>query len=70
MSNIDPTEFHALRNELRELRRDVKDLVEAWRTAQGIVRVVRLIGAVAKWLAGVGAAFAALWAMLKWGIGK
>lgn len=70
MGEVSESEFHELRKEVTLLRKDVKDLVDAWRTAQGIVRVVRLVGGVAKWLAGVVAACAALWAMVKWGFGK
>lgn len=70
VNDIDPQEFQALRAEMKEMRADIKDLVNAWRTAQGVVRVVRLIGAVAKWLAGVGGSIAALWAILKYGLGR
>lgn len=67
MRDIEPHEFDALRKDVIELRKDVRDLVEAWRTAQGIVRVVRTIGNVAKWIAGVVAAMAAFWFILKTG---
>ena len=68
MSNVEPSEFHALRDEVREMRRDMQELVQAWQTAQGVVRFVRWIGNVTKWIAGVVAAVVALWALLKMGI--
>lgn len=51
-------ELHSLRREVRELSGNVQDLVEAWRTAHGVVRFV-------KWLGGLATAGAALWALIQ-----
>lgn len=56
----DDNEFAALRREVAELKADVKDLVEAWRTAKGIVALVKWVGALAT-------AVTAVWAMFKLG---
>jgi len=67
VSNIEPHEFDSLRKEVIELRKDVRDLVDAWKTAQGIVRFVRILGNFAKWVSGVVAAVVALWVLIKMG---
>lgn len=51
------TRIDLLKKEIAELRADVRELVDAWNAARGIVRFVRLIGWVA---AAVGAVFAAI----------
>lgn len=51
-------EVAALREEMQELKSSVKDLVDAWRTASGVVRFV-------KWLASVATAFGVIVALLK-----
>ena len=55
-------EISAMKTELDELRTDVKGLVEAWRTANGVV-------AFAKWLAGISTAVGILWAAFKLKLG-
>lgn len=55
-------EMAALKTELDELRTDIKGLVEAWRTASGVVAFV-------KWLAGISTAVGVLWAAFKFKIG-
>lgn len=40
-------ELHELREEVAALRQDVQGLVEAWRTATGVVRAVKWLGKVA-----------------------
>lgn len=67
MSNIDPNEFQTLVREVEGLRGDVKELVDAWKTARGVVRFVRLLGNITKWAAGVVAAVMAVWALIKMG---
>ena len=49
----------ALRTEVTELRDGVHDLVEAWRLAAGLLRVVKVISAIA-------AGLAALWSFIGW----
>lgn len=51
-------EMHSLRREVRELSGNVQDLVEAWRTAHGVVRFV-------KWMGSLAVAVAALWALIQ-----
>jgi hypothetical protein len=57
---IDHADFHALRREVAELRSDVRELIDAWTAAKGLVRLVKLVGALA-------ATYAAVWAALKLG---
>lgn len=47
-----------MKDDLKELRQEVKDLLDAWKTATNVLAFV-------KWLAGIGAAFAFLWAIIK-----
>lgn len=68
MKDVEPGEFRALRDEVQEMRKDLKQLLDAWQTAQGAVRFVRILGNITKWIAGVVAAVVALWALLKMGI--
>lgn len=49
-------EIHECREEVKQLSSDVRDLIEAWQTARGLVKFVKLIGSIAT-------AFAALWAL-------
>lgn len=53
--------LESLAREVRALRGDVRELVSAWNTARGVVRFVKLIGAMAT-------SVAAIWAL--WRIGK
>lgn len=60
--------LESLRSEVRECRKDIADmrdaikgLVEAWSTARGLVKFVKLIGTLA-------GGIAAIWAL--WRIGK
>lgn len=50
-------EVHALRVEVRDLNSQVRGLVEAWQTAQGVVRFVKVMGSLAT-------AVAAIWALV------
>ena len=50
-------EMHALRIEVRDLNQQVRGLVEAWETAQGIVRFMKFLGTMAT-------AGAAIWALV------
>ena len=40
-------EVHALRVEVRDLNAQVRGLVEAWKTAQGVVKFMKLLGSLA-----------------------
>lgn len=51
-------EVRQLQREVAELSANVRDLVEAWRTARGVVRAVKVLGAIAT-------SFAAMWALVK-----
>jgi hypothetical protein len=55
-------EVHHLRREVSELSSNVSALVDAWKTAQGVVRFVKVVGAIAT-------SAAALWALVKLGTG-
>lgn len=64
MSDVEPRnaevshhEMRQLRNEVRELSQQVHDLVEAWNTARGLVRFVKVLGQLAT-------AGAAIWVIL------
>lgn len=47
-----------MKDDIKALRQEVKDLLDAWRTATNVLAFI-------KWLAGIGAAAAFLWAALK-----
>jgi hypothetical protein len=47
-----------LKNQVDRLEKSVKELVDAWNTAGGIVKAV-------KWASGVAVALSAAWAVLK-----
>jgi len=53
-------EMHALRVEVRDLNQQVRGLVEAWETAQGIVKFMKFLGTMAT-------AGAAIWALVSMG---
>lgn len=50
-------ELQALRKEVRELNEQVRGLVEAWETAQGVVKFMKFLGTMAT-------AGAAIWALV------
>ena len=50
-------EVHALRIEVRDTTEQVRGLVEAWRTAQGVVKFMKMLGSMA-------AACGAVWALV------
>lgn len=52
------TELTSIKNEVRTLSAEVSGLLEAWRTASGVVSFV-------KWLSGIVTAAGILWAALK-----
>lgn len=56
-------EVHHLRREVTELSSNVRDLVEAWRTARGVVRFVKVLG-------GIATSAAAIWALVKLSMGS
>ena len=60
MSEPNSTEIALLRQEVRDLTVQVHDLVDAWNTARGVVKFVKLLGSLA-------ASAAAVWALIKLG---
>jgi hypothetical protein len=62
MTEIDANEIRELRREVEEMRKDVRDLIDAWRTARGVVRFV-------KYVAGFATALTSLWALVKLAMG-
>lgn len=46
---------------IKEELKKVAEVVEAWEDAKGFVKTIRTIGEVAKWIAVVSAAVAAIW---------
>jgi len=74
LANGDPfrvqlaAELAEIRERQREQAADTKELcglLEAWRSAKGAIRVLVWVGAVAKWIAGVGLGLTLLWAAAK-----
>jgi hypothetical protein len=57
---IERDDFHALQNEVAELRSDVRELIDAWKAAKGLVRLV-------KFLAALAVAYATVWSAFKIG---
>jgi hypothetical protein len=57
---VDHADIEALRNEVAELRSDVRDLIDAWKAAKGLVRLV-------KFLASLAVAYAAVWSAIRMG---
>lgn len=55
-------EMEDLRKEVHTLSKEVAGLVDAWKTASGVVAFV-------KWLAGISAAISVLWAAFKIKVG-
>ena len=51
-------ELHHLRRDVTELSKDVRDLVAAWNAARGMLRFIRLLGAIA-------ASLTTVWAFVK-----
>lgn len=52
------SDVNQMKDDLKELRQEVKDLLDAWKTATNVLAFV-------KWLAGIGTAVAFLWAVIK-----
>lgn len=52
-----------LSREVAELSNNVRDLVEAWRTARGVVRFVKVLG-------GAATGVMAIWALIKLTLGS
>lgn len=50
-------ELQQLRNEVAALRQDIHGLLEAWRTASGVVKAVKWVGKLATAVAGIYALF-------------
>lgn len=54
-------EVHHLRREVSELSQNVRDLVDAWNTARGVVRFVKTLGSIATAGAALWALFTLIW---------
>ena len=74
LANGDPfrvqlaAELAEIRAKQQEQAVDIKELrglLEAWRSAKGAIRVLGWIGAVSKWIAGAGIGLGLLWAAIK-----
>jgi hypothetical protein len=63
MSNTDPNDLLRVEAKVDKLSADVQGLLDAWKTATGVVRFVKFLG-------GVGTAVAALWALIQLGSHK
>lgn len=57
---MDNAELIELRQEIADLRNDVRGLLDAWNTAKGLVKFV-------KFLSGLATAVTAIWALFKLG---
>lgn len=51
-------DMDSVKDDVKALRQEVKDLLDAWKTATNVLAFI-------KWLAGIGTAAAFLWAALK-----
>lgn len=51
--------------ELSEVLKQLRELLEAWNNTKGAFVTIRFIGNAIKWVVGVGAAFAILWAAFR-----
>lgn len=51
-------DMDSVKDDLKALRKEIKDLVDAWKTANNVLSFV-------KWLSGTGIAIAAFWTLLK-----
>lgn len=54
-------ELQELSREVKELKAAVKDLVEAWNTARGMVRFIKWMGGIATAATAIAAALKFLW---------
>lgn len=52
-----------MKDDMKGLRQEVKDLLDAWKTATNVLAFI-------KWLAGIGTAAAFLWAVAKAKLGQ
>lgn len=55
--HADLQEIRNLQLTQAEMLSAVKEILEAWDDAKGFIKVVKLLGNIAKWMTGVGAAF-------------
>jgi len=58
---INHGDIRALQNEVAQLRGDVRELIDAWNTARGVVKFVKYLSAT---VTTVSAAIGAVWAVL------
>lgn len=65
-TDIDKTEEIA--HKLDTIHSDILELIELWNSAKGFVKIVRVTGTVAKWVAGLGTAVTIAWYTIAKGI--
>lgn len=59
--NDNTAELAAIRKEVADLKDAVKELVEAWNTARGVVRFVKWLGTIATAASAIGVAAKVIW---------
>ena len=57
------SDLSQMKDDVKALRKEIQDLLDAWKTATNVLAFI-------KWLAGIGAAVAFLWAGLKIKLGQ
>lgn len=60
----------AMNEKLDRLSRSVEDIVSAYQSAQGFIKVVTVIGTILKWIASLGLAIGTIWGGLWYIFGK
>ena len=53
-------EVRAMREEFKVLQKDMRELLDAWRLANGLLKAVKLIAAIASGFAAIGTLLAAM----------
>jgi len=55
----DDKEVAELRREFNEFRTKIEPVIEVWESLTGLVKILKWVGLIAKWIAAVAAGFAA-----------
>lgn len=59
---------HLMQEDMHTIRTDVKsmkEILDAWNDAKGVIRTIQLLGQIAKWIGGIAAAVGAVWLLFK-----